>query len=159
MIQFWGMAYVPFCSQSGESQLVALCQLPLTLVCKSQHLVVHRRLVNMLSCIGCGSLTSGKTFSLKYCLSSSSMSALGLQDNICSLHVPKTWQPACALRQLVAQTHHPMVTVFLAASFPSLLLCSLPLNSGTEADGRKLQEQLCLKSALTLPHLPPHLRH
>lgn len=114
-------------------------------MCKSQRLPVHGRLVNTQSRIGCGSITSGKTFALKYCLSSSSMSALGLQDNICSLHVPKTWQPVCTLRLLVAQTHHHTATVFLTASLHSLP----PPNPGAETDGRKLQWQLCLKSTLT----------
>lgn len=70
---------------------------PFTFVCKSLRLLVHGRLVNTLLRISSGSLTSGKTFALKYCLSSSSMSAPGLQDNICSPHVPKTRQPACSL--------------------------------------------------------------
>lgn len=51
---------------------------------------VHERFVNTLSHIGSGRLSSGTAFALKYCLFSSSMSARGLEDNICSLHVHQT---------------------------------------------------------------------
>lgn len=52
---------------------------------------VHKRFVNTLSHIGSGRLSTGTAFALKYCLFSSSMSACGLEDNICSLHVHQTW--------------------------------------------------------------------
>ncbi len=51
---------------------------------------VHKRFVNTLSHIGSGRLSTGTAFALKYCLFSSSMSACGLEDNICSLHVHQT---------------------------------------------------------------------
>lgn len=51
---------------------------------------VHKRFVNTLSHIGSGRLSSGTAFALKYCLFSYSMSARGLEDNICSLHVHQT---------------------------------------------------------------------
>ncbi len=51
---------------------------------------VHKRFVNTLSHIGSGRLSTGTAFALKYCLFSSSMSARGLEDNICSLHVHQT---------------------------------------------------------------------
>lgn len=121
MIQFWGgICPVPFtvwgisvCSDHFVSR-------PLHFVCKSQRLLVHGRLVNTQSRIGCGSLTSGKTFALKYCLSSSSMSALGLQDNICSPHVPKTWQPVWSLRQRASRTNASSHGYCLPHSFTSL---------------------------------------
>lgn len=54
---------------------------------KSLYEVVHQRLVNRLSHIGSGSLSTGTVFALKYYLFSFSMSAWRLSDNICSFHV------------------------------------------------------------------------
>ena len=54
---------------------------------KSLYEVVHQRLVNRLSHIGSGSLSTGTVFALKYYLFSFSMSAWRLLDNICSFHV------------------------------------------------------------------------
>lgn len=139
--------------QTSESQLVALCQLPLPFVCKSQHLEVHGRLVNKLSRTHSGRPTSGKTLRLKYCLSSSSMSAQGLQDSICSLHVPKTWKPACT--SFTPNQSHKRVIPQLPSS--SQHLFSFPSSMKQMAMDHK---SICaFKSAATRPHLPPHLRH
>lgn len=127
MFPVWGLS-------AGSALRVA----PHATVCKRQHLAVHGRLVNTPSCMGRGSLTSGKTFSLKYRLSSSSMSAPGLQDNICSLACPRdmaTGARSTLARRADASSRGCRLP--FAASFPSLLLCSLPLNSEA-ADGRKI---------------------
>lgn len=137
--------------QTSESQLVALCQLPLPFVCKSQHLEVHGRLVNKLSRTHSGRLTSGKTLRLKYCLSSSSMSAQGLQDNICSLHVLKTWKPAC--RSFTPNQSHKRDIPPLPSSSQHLF----PFPFFNEVDGHGSQKHLLLlkvrQHAPTYPHI------
>lgn len=132
---------------------------PFAFVCKSPRSAVHGRPVNTPRRIDCGIFTTGKTFALKYCLSSSSMSALGRRDNICSPRVPKTWQPSAhathkrtkrAITRLLSssQLHSPLSLSCLSLSL------SFPLfNSRTETDGRKLQWRRCLKS--TTPSHPP----
>lgn len=134
-----------FCSSSlnsqGDVQL-----LPITTMCKSQcnSSVVHRRRVNTLSHIGCGSVSSGTTFALKYCLSSSSMSARGAPTT--------TYVPSSMSSRHGSITRHTNQTLCIAARasvslFFSLLSLYSPL-SPAKTDGANYELQLCLRSTL-----------